>query len=274
MSAKSFNNLIDPIDVSIAIERVLIAPYPFVFSPARVNLSSIPAGLHDLGAVVEDTPEFKVTRKKFQLDTGVPAVRQYEAVTGLTGNLQFSLHSDSWKKIAVAMGNYSAVSSATNLATISSVVDYRTVTMVTTTSSLSVGDQVILATGANGPDQIDGPETRIGSINGLTLVFDPPPLNPPVVNMNVWKYPYVRQALGTSKISQYTVLGVADFIDGVQIVHYIPKCVPEGDWMEQIRPAQNPRIPINFSCFGVPSTVYGSSTELIVAERFYFPTGS
>lgn len=275
MSTQSFDNLINPIDVSIAIEKVLLAPYPTAWTAGRVNLDSLPAGFYDLGAVVEDTPELKVTRKKFELDTGIPAVRQFEAVTGLAGSLSFSLHSDSWRKIQVAMGNYSAVSSATAISTVASVVNNYTITLATTTASLSVGMQIVLATAAQGADLIDGTETRIASISssGLIYSFDSAPLKAPVANQTIWTYPIVRQALGTAKIAYYTVLGVADFLDGVQVIHYIPKCVPAEDWMEQIRPAQNPRIPVKFSCFGVPSTIYGSSTELVVAERIYIPKG-
>lgn len=192
--AKSYNNTISSSEVSIAIQRILIADYPKAWTPARVDIGTPPAGWIDLGAVVEDTPSFKCTRTKFQLKTGIPQVIQYEAIMELTGVMAFSLHSNSWHKLQFALGN---------------------LTTITTM-------------------------TAAGSV-----------------------------PFGTSTIKNYALLGVADFIDGTQVIHYMPKASPADEITEEIRPGQNQRIPLSFNLLGVVSTVWGGS-ELIIAERHQF----
>jgi hypothetical protein len=269
---KAYNNYIDEAEVSLGIERLLVANYPATYTPARIDISSPPSGFYDLGSVVEDTPSLKTSRKKFALETGVPMVRQYEAVIGLTATFECKLHSNSWRKAQFILGNYTYTSSATALGTITSLNGQNSITLSAGGASIAVGSQFTIAPVGGALDNPASFETRATSISSNLVYFDPLPNAALTTGRLVGTYPMVRQAIGTSKILKYSLLGVADFIDGVQVVHYIPKCTPGEDMEEAIRPAENYRIGLMFNAFGVVSTIYGGS-ELIVAERFYYPTG-
>lgn len=277
-SNKTFINQINEVEVSLAVERLLIAEFPQTWTPARIDLTSLPTGFVDLGAVVEDTPSFTVTRGKFQLDAGIPAVRQFEAVTALEGNFEISLHSNSWRKIQYAFGNFSAVSSASLISTVASVTDRNTFTLTDTTISdtLTVGKQITLAV-AGEEDKADAVETRITSITSdlLTYFVSPTPIKTPAVADSIYTYGIVRQHVGTSQIRQHVLLGVADFIDGSQVIHHFFKVTPGEEFAEEIRPAENERIPLSFNAFGVcVSDVAGSSSdELVIAQRVFIPAG-
>lgn len=281
MANESYNNLINEVEVSLAIERLLIADTAQAWTPARVDLTagSLPTGFRDLGAVVDDTPSFSFSREKFQINTGIPRITQYEAVIGLTAEFAVSLHSNSWRKIQYAFGNYSNVASPTVVTTIQSVTDRYTVTLATSTTSLPVGTQVIISATTPGLDFADATETRVNSIDAdtLTYYFDPltTPINTPTAGdfIAIYGLGYVVSYAGTSKITKYQLLGVADFIDGVQVVHHIPKVVPGGDYTEELRPDANGRIPLTFNAFGVQETIRGNA-ELITAKRYYFPASA
>ena len=275
MARKAFANPISEAEVSIAIERLLIANYPTAWTPGRISdLASPPSGFYDLGAVVEDTPSLKVTKDIFQLKTGIPAVVQYQAVTGLDAEFSVSLHSNSWRKAQVALGNYSYASSYTVVTSIASIVSQFSYTVAgsTFTESLVVGRQVVIASGTN-HDNIDAMETRISCLSTVTqnIQVSPVPPSTPALGMSIAYYNNVRQYYGTSLLRNYVLLGVADFIDGVQVVHHIPKVQSAGETTEEIRPGQNQRIPLKFNAFGVVTAI-SSVDQLVVAERHYFPT--
>lgn len=197
MPLKSFNNLIDVPNVSLAIEQILIAPSSQGWTPGRIDLDTPPTGFINLGAVVEDQVTLTFTREIFQLETGIPRVLQYSAVTGLRGRLEAQFHTISNTVMAYILSN----------------VDPR-------------------------------------SITGGTGV-----------------------AFGTSKQKEWHILGVADCIDGQQVVHDMQKArAGGGDMQDAFRPTQNGRIQGRWELFGYESTDYGADTELIVMERFYFPT--
>lgn len=273
MAKRSYNNDINPIEVSIAVEQLLIAPYPTNWTPGRIDLGSPPAGFFHLGAVVDDTPSLKTTKEKFELKGGIPSVTQYEVTTGLSGSFDLSLHSNSWRKAQYAMGNYSAVSSTQLITGIASVVNEYTI-VASAVTSLVVGQQYTISTTARF-DAPDTAESVITDINTVTKVvmLSPTPITTPTTAMVLGKYDYVKQAIGTSKIQQVTLLGVADFIDGVQVVHHVVKARSAADTTEELRPGQNQRMPLSFTMYGVNrSDVPGSSgDELILAYRYYFP---
>ena len=84
---------------------------------------------------------------------------------------------------------------------------------------------------------------------------------------------YVRQALGTSQIVYYALLGVADFINGSQVVHWMQRATTSGDMEEKINPKSDEILAIKFDLYGyITQGVYSTCQELIVAERFYIPT--
>lgn len=277
MVQKSYANPVDLQATSIAIEKFLIADYPQSWTPGRVDFTpgSLPTGFRDLGAVVEDTPSFRVARNKFTLNTGIPAVRQYEAVIGLDGTLEFSLHAADWRKLQVALGNLTAVSSATLMSSVLSVTNASVITISTSpTSPVTVGDQVFFSTAAN-RDAIDTAETVLRSVVTTDATYTswyvvPALPQTPTTSWNFYRYNEVRQFYGTATQREFTLLGVADFIDGWQIVHEFPRVQVSGDFERNIRPGENLRLPLSFNLFAVTRNVRGSE-ELIVCQESYFP---
>jgi len=278
MSRATYNNTLNLNEVSVAIERLLIAPYPTNFTPARVDLDSLPTGFSDLGATVEDTASFKVNRTNFEIKTGIPMVVQYQSVEDLTGTLAISLRSNSWRKVQFALGNYTAVSSSTFIGTISSSValNAASFTLVSTTgaASLCVGQQIVIYAASQSPDAADAIETRITSIgsDSKTYAIDPAIPTTFATGANIATYAYVQQPVGGRAIKYYSALGVSDFIDGTQVVHQIPKCRMASEWTEEFRPNVEARVPLTLTMFGVQQTINGC-TELVIANRFYFPKG-
>ena len=281
MVGKTFANDINEMEVSLAIEQLLIGPDGASWTEARIDPASPPSNFVNLGAVVEDTASLTVTRDKFQLDTGIPRVRQFEVVTGLEGTLAISLHSDSWRKLQFALGNYTAISSHTVVVSISSVSDRNTITIATTSASLNVGRQIVISTTTpggsflSGFDGVNAIETQIASIttDGLTLYLLPTPVRTPTAQSWVGYYGFVAQAIGTAQNSKYKLLGCADLLDGSQVVHVMHRVAPAGEWNEAITPDANIRIPLTFNAYGVKvnKAIYGGVDQLIIAERIYFP---
>lgn len=274
MARKSYTNQIEPTDVSLAIEALLIADYPGSFTPARIDLDALPSGYCDLGAVVEDTPKISVNRTKFQLDAGLPMIRQFEAVTKMEGNFEATLHSNSWRKVQFAFGNYTAASSATQAGSISSVFStgLTFVLSTTPTTALAIGQQIIITSPGNF-DKADATEVRIASINSdnRTITIRAETRKAFVAGCVVGVYSRVQQVIGTNKIKYYSLLGVADFIDGTQIIHELRKVSPAESWEESFKPDANGRVPLNFNALGFRMTI-DSCTQLVIGLRHYFPS--
>ena len=279
--ARTYNNLINEDEVSLGIQRLLVAEFGATYDPftqGRVDPANPPTGFMDLGAVVEDSPTLTISRTKFNLAAGVPAVRQFSAVIGMEGTFEVSLHSKSWRKAQFAFGNISAVSSTTILSTIASVTAQNIITFANTTdvASLYVGRSVVIAPTASQVDDADTPETRIQSItsDGLTFYLAPTPLTTIAVNHVVGYYDLVQQFLGTRCQRQHALLGVTDFIDGSQVVWQMFKAEPGEEFSENINPTENTRIPLSFDLLGVSVTGIPGHTaaELCVARRVYFPS--
>lgn len=278
MANETYNNQLNEAEVSLAIQRLLVADVGTAWTPARLDLTSLPAGFVDLGAVVEDSPSFSVTKNKFSLNVGVPSVLQYEAVIGLEGSFEVALHSNSWRKVQYAFGNVTAVASHTVAGTIASVTNQNVITFANTTDldSLPVGRQFSFAALEANLDDADTAETRVGSINadGMTISLLPTPIHTPVANDIAGFYEFVQSFVGTNILRNHVLLAVADFIDGSQVVHHFFKVTPGDEFTETINPTENERIPLSFNAFGVSRTdVPGvTKSQLVIARRVYFPT--
>lgn len=269
---KSYLNKIDDIEVSLAIEQLLIADYTQAWTPARIDVAAPPTGFRSLGSVVEDTPVMTYSREKFRLQTGIPMVTQFESIQSMEGTFQASLNSNSWRKVQYALGNYSAVSSATVVSTVSSVISTSQF-VVTSGASLLAHRQYILADDSANFDLADTKETVVTSVSTTgadAVVSVTPPVESVAANWAFGAYDYVRQVFGGSTIKYYKILGVADFIDGVQVVHQLFKVSPSDEFSEAFRPDQNAQMPLSFNALGVETTI-GSCTELVIGDRYYFP---
>lgn len=273
MTTRTYVNNVNPVEVSLAIERLLVADYPVSWTPARIDLEALPSGFYDLGSVVEDSTSFKVTREKFTLETGLPKVRQFEAVMGLEGTFEGRLHSASWRKVQFALGNYAAVSSAVALGSISSVHSsgLTFVLSSTPTTPLVVGRLVVCSSGTS-YDAPDALEVVIASINNdnRTFTVKDTPFKTITTGLVLAIYDRVTQWIGGRSVRYYSVLGVADFLDGSQIIHEMRKVSPANDWEESFRPDQNGMVPLSFSMLGF-NVQMASCTEQVIAGRHYFP---
>lgn len=77
-----------------------------------------------------------------------------------------------------------------------------------------------------------------------------------------------RIAFGRTTVNKYAILGVADFVDGTQVVHYFPEVSIKPEVTENLRPDDVGKIPMGFDAYSHISTIHGD--ERIVGERFYF----
>lgn len=195
---KTYAQQITTHEVSLTIENFLVAAYGATFTPGRVDVSSPPSGFLYLGATVEDSPSIRISREKYSLSTGIPKVIQYEKIVGVSGEISFSLYTNSWWQAQFALGNVNSI------------------TTVTTVAS--------------------------GAI--------------------------VTQYYGKGAIVNYHLLGVADFTNGVQVIHEFPKVSPSGDWEETFRPSDANTMPFAFTAIGY-QTIIGSCTELVLGMRHY-----
>lgn len=276
MVGKTYLNKVNETEVSLAIEQLLIADYQQSWTPARVDVDAPPTGFTPLGAVVEDSPTLTYNREKFQLQTGIPRVTQFESIQSMEGSFQAQLHSNSWRKVQYALGNYTALSSATVVATVSSVVSTSQF-VVTTGQSLTQYRQYIFGALSTNFDDGDGVETTVTSVSttgsDAVINVEPTPLKTVAANWAIGVYDYNRLVFGSSKIKYFKILGVADFIDGVQVVHQLLKVSPADEFTEEFRPDSNSRFPLSFNALGVEQTIEGCN-ELIIGDRYYFPKTS
>jgi hypothetical protein len=262
-------------EVSLAIEKLLIAPKDTAWTAGRIYVDSVlPTGFTDLGAVVEDSPALTVARTKFDLRTGIPQVLRFQAVMAVDGRFTISLHSNSQRRVQFAMGNIEPVNMLATtpwpVVTTPAPSDRMSLTL-DSSLSLAVGDYIVAETNSSTMSVTEN-EAKISSISSGTIYFNSPGLpNTPAVDDNVTQLTGIRLPAGTSQLKHYRLLGVADFIDGIQIVHDFQDVVPGGEWTEAIQPGQNGMIALNYDAFGYTSTTYGATSELIVMERFWFP---
>ncbi len=77
-----------------------------------------------------------------------------------------------------------------------------------------------------------------------------------------------RIAYGKTTLKKFAILGVADFIDGTQVVHYFHEMSLKPDYVEAIKPDQVGMLALGFDAYSHISTIHGG--ERIVGERVYF----
>lgn len=77
-----------------------------------------------------------------------------------------------------------------------------------------------------------------------------------------------RMAYGRTTIKKFAVLGVADFVDGTQVVHKFQEMSIKPEYQEAIKPDQVGILSLGFDAYSQISTIHGN--ERIVGERIYF----
>lgn len=267
-------NQINEIEVSLAIERLLIGNFPTSWTPAKVDFSALPSGFYDMGAVVEDTPVATGTRKSFELHTGLPKTLQFISPNEIDGAFKCSLHSNSWRKIQFAFGNYTWTCSAAAVGTISSVHSngLTFVLSTTPTTPLAVGQQIILSSLSF--DDPDALEVRIGSITTGNLVYSvsTQPIKAITAGLTAGVFEKVSMYFGTSQIKYYSLLGVAEFVDGSQVVHEFRKVRPDDNFEDMYRPTENGKVPLSFKAISFVTTINGCAQSSVFGRHFFPPT--
>lgn len=267
-------NSVNEIEVSLAIERLLIANFPTSWTPAKIDFAALPSGYYDMGSVVEDTPVVTGARKSFELHTGLPKTLQFISPNEIDGMFKASLHSNSWRKIQFAFGNYTWTASAAAVGTISSVhASGLTFVLATTpTTPLAVGQQIILSSLSF--DDPDALEVRIGSINTGNLIYtvSTQPIKAITAGLTVGVFNRVSMYFGSSQVKYYSLLGVAEFVDGSQVVHELQKVRPDDNYEEMYRPTENGKVPLSFKALSFISTINGCPQSVIFGRHFFPPT--
>lgn len=77
-----------------------------------------------------------------------------------------------------------------------------------------------------------------------------------------------RIPLGGLALKTYSLLGVADFLDGTQVCHYFPQCSVKEEYTEEVRPNEANTIMLGFDAISYLSTIHNN--ERVVGERVYF----
>ncbi|MDQ6989196.1 MAG: hypothetical protein Q9M19_04875 [Mariprofundaceae bacterium] len=271
----TYANPITVRDVSLAIERFLIADFGTSWTPARVDISNPPAGFRDLGPVDEETPTITVSKGIFELQTGIPRVLQFQATVSLAARVTFNIQTRDTRAVINALGsvpsNAAKYLAPANL-TVVSTPTAPTATVISLANSPAnawyVGDEIVLASSTPAWDTSQN-YAIISSINGLEVHFAGQGFNPaPVVDDFVGKPVANFIPFGTTALPAYTLLGVADFIDGFQLVHRFDKVQAAAEFVENIRVSENTKIPFAFNVFGLTSSTWAN--ELVLGERYLF----
>ena len=284
MPFKSFANEITVEDVSIALEHLLIAPQGTAWTPGRVDVSSPPLGFLHMGAVQEDSPQLSVQKEQFRLSTGIPRVLQYQAVIGVAGEFQMVFHSVRNSRVFHTLGGAKPYHVANTVASawvaVDSVISRLEVNVASTahSSAIAVGDLLVTDTTANITTTLNEAfVTSVTALTGTTILrinLSNPEGSPalPVAARPLFEVAHTRYQLGTIVQPFFRMLGVADFLNGAQIVHDFQKVSPRGQFVEALRNGQDARVPGMFDLFGYGvSTPYDSTaSQLVVGERFWF----
>lgn len=284
---RGYDNSITVPDVSIALEHILIAPEGTAWTPGRVNISSPPAGFIHMGAVQEDSPQLQMQKTFYRLQTGIPQVLQYQAVQALQGNMSVVFFSSRSSRVLLSLGGsypYHVPSTATSgWSFVSSVVDRSTVIVNSTAMSAAFvpGSLLVTDTTPNVNTTLNEAYVQVTSALTGNTVYSVTLYGPdgfpalPIQTAPIFSVAYNQYPMGTKNLPFFRVLGVGDFLNGAQVVHLFSKATPAGQYSEALRSGQDNRVQAQFDLFGYSvSTPYGSASELVLAERFYFPPTS
>lgn len=265
--------------ISIGIEHLLIAPEGTTWSvssgPAmRISINSPPAGFRHLGAVVEDSVTVKITKTAYELKTGLVQMLRARWVNGVDAMMSARLLSMRGIDVMYALGNgymthISGSSAGTDCSTVASVTSKRVITLVgSDVASIIPGNAVVISTVASinktYNEGIVSSVTIGAGFYDITFVHSLDTL--PVANERAAKLYSTKVPGGTSVNKYYSLIGVADTADGVQIVHYFPKVIPSGEWTEEIRRDKATDIPIEFVMVGQEDTDWDS--EVVPGVRY------
>lgn len=80
------------------------------------------------------------------------------------------------------------------------------------------------------------------------------------------------QYYGLDAIEEYYLLGVADFMNGIQVVHDFPKVSPADDFTDEFR-TQAPEMQMTFNALSTVQTI-GGCRQQVLGKRHYINSGT
>ena len=286
----TFVNNITRGDVSLFMEQLLLAPRGTTWTPGRINVASPPAGFVHMGAVRDDSPQLTIQKENFQLATGIPMVLRYQTTMRIVGEFQIVLHSNRNSRLITALGGLPAYHFSNSPTLWPAIASHGS----TSATAFHVTSTAAVATWKTGQLLVHDTATKINkTLNEAFLkrnpIADPSTMDYPLDTYKVsvegpqafpqgvthgndiFRIDKDEVLLGTNVIPYYHLLGVADGVDGVQIVHQMKLASPRGQFVETLRNGQDAQIPGIFDLFGYSaSTPHSTRTHVVVASRHWF----
>ena len=291
----TFVNNITRGDVSLFMEQLLLAPRGTTWTPGRINVASPPAGFVHMGAVRDDSPQLTIQKENFQLATGIPMVLRYQTTMRIVGEFQIVLHSNRNSRLITALGglpsyHFSSVATGAQAAVAShgkTTASAFHVTSVANVATWRPGQLLVHDTDAKINKTLNeaflrripiaDPSTSVYPLDTYKVSVEGPQAFPQGVKIGnkVFRVDGDEVLLGTNVIPYYHLLGVADGVDGVQIVHQMKLASPRGQFVETLRNGQDAQIPGIFDLFGYSAgSPHSSRTQVVVASRHWFGPAS
>lgn len=282
MADPTYANPITPQEVTLALEHLLIAPAGTAWTPGRVTVDAPPPGFIHLGAVADDSPSMSAGKQTYDLSTGIPSVLQYQAVVALSGQIGMVLHTFDNYAMYLAAGGLPPYlmpkTTASVWGTVSpTAAETRTSVVVSTPTPgplFAINDLVVTDTTAalNTSRNYAWITAVSTSATAWTLTLQGTGLPfTPVASASIVSVAFSRLAMGTNVLPEFHLLGVADALNGMQIVHDCKKARPTGEITAALRNGAHIQVPVSFNLLGYTvDSPYSSAGQLIVSESFIF----
>jgi len=229
--------------------------------------------------VQDDSPSVQVSKEMYTLDTGIPSVRAYQAVTRLMGEFSFVLHSYAPFPNYIGAGGTAPITIPATLyggyATVLTIQSRTVIGVNTITADMQPNCMIVVDTSVSILSSGNtGWITSVNTSSKYITLSGPDGLKriDIAVGNPLVAISRSQQLLGGSGMPRFHILGVADFFDGGQVVHDMPFAQPRGNWAEALRAGQDPRVQCTFDLLGYTvSTPYSTSGQVSILERHWFP---
>ncbi|MFH0962959.1 MAG: hypothetical protein V2A58_02990 [Planctomycetota bacterium] len=267
---KTYDRPLDPDRTSIGVEEFLIASYPCAFqvsSPpaARVAVSSPPPGWKRLGRVEDGSAEVRLERAPTRYHGGPSGELLYQRAELTLARVSFRIQSLSSRDVRYAWGD----GSSANLYGVDPLSDATTITSVVSAERFVLAGPIagcswVVISPVSSLGSSDN-DSRVSSLSadGTELFLASPPAEAPSPGWAVARLYGTRQSVGPDDRREFSLLGVADTVDGWQILHYFPRVVAAGRWRETISPDRPASVELQFDVCAVSSLA-----SLLLFERY------
>ena len=270
---KTYDRPIESDRTSIGVEEFLIAAFPCPFDPAngglpstvRVSVTSPPPGWKRLGRVENGSAELRLERAPTRYHGGPSGELLYQRAELTLARVSFRIQSLSNRDVRYAWGDCASVNlygadPLSDATTIASVVSPTRFTLAGSIADCSwVLISPVSSLGASDND------SRVASLspNGAEIFLAAPASETPAAGWAVARLYGTRQSVGPDERREFSLLGVADTVDGWQILHYFPRVVAAGRWTERISPDRPACVELHFDVCAV-----SSFSQFLLFERY------